>query len=91
MVLAPTNSHGRRLRKRYSKVGSHVFTFLEHPESTRRITMAASGNCGLQPHTAKSQVASVLPGVPTCSLECDPSLERQRDKERMRITRFSQS
>jgi len=33
MVLAPTNSHGRRLRKRYGKVGSHVFTFLEHPDT----------------------------------------------------------
>ena len=29
---APTNSHGRRLRKRYGKVRSHLFTFLEHPE-----------------------------------------------------------
>ena len=32
MVLAPTNSHGRRLRKRYGKVRSHLFTFLEHPD-----------------------------------------------------------
>ncbi len=32
MVLAPTNCHGRRLRKRYGKVRSHLFTFLEHPE-----------------------------------------------------------
>jgi transposase len=32
MVLAPTNSHGRRLRKRYSKMRSHLFTFLELPE-----------------------------------------------------------
>jgi transposase len=32
MVLAPTNSHGRRLRKRYGKVRGHLFTFLEHPE-----------------------------------------------------------
>jgi transposase len=32
MVLAPTNSHGKRLRKRYGKVRSHLFTFLEHPE-----------------------------------------------------------
>jgi len=32
MVLAPTNHHGRRLRKRYGKVRSHLFTFLEHPE-----------------------------------------------------------
>jgi transposase len=33
MVLAPTNSHGRRLRKRYGKVRSHLFTFLEHPNA----------------------------------------------------------
>jgi transposase len=32
MALAPTNPHGRRLRKRYGKVRSHLFTFLEHPE-----------------------------------------------------------
>ena len=32
MVLAPTNRHGRRLRKRYGKLRSHLFTFLEHPE-----------------------------------------------------------
>jgi transposase len=33
MVLAPTNPHGRRLRKRYGKVRSHLFTFLEHPDA----------------------------------------------------------
>jgi transposase len=33
MVLAPTNSHGRRLRKRCGKVPSHLFTFLEHPDA----------------------------------------------------------
>jgi transposase len=33
MVLAPTDPHGRRLRKRYGKVRSHLFTFLEHPEA----------------------------------------------------------
>lgn len=33
MVLAPTNSHGRRLRKRYGKMRSHLFTFLEHPDA----------------------------------------------------------
>jgi transposase len=32
MALAPTNRHGRRLRKRYGKLRSHLFTFLEHPE-----------------------------------------------------------
>jgi transposase len=33
MVLASTNQHGRRLRKRYGKVRSHLFTFLEHPDA----------------------------------------------------------
>jgi transposase len=32
MVLTPTNSHGRRLRKRYGKLRGHLFTFLQHPE-----------------------------------------------------------
>ena len=32
MVLAPTNRHGKRLRKRYGKVCSHLLTFLEHPD-----------------------------------------------------------
>ncbi len=33
MGLAPTNQHGKRLRQRYGKVRSHLFTFLEHPEA----------------------------------------------------------
>ena len=32
MALAPENKHGKRLRKRYAKVRSYLFTFLEHPE-----------------------------------------------------------
>jgi transposase len=32
MALAPTNQHGKRLRKRYGKVRSHLFTFLDHPD-----------------------------------------------------------
>jgi transposase len=32
MVLAPTNPHGKRLRKRYGKLRSHLFIFLEHPD-----------------------------------------------------------
>jgi transposase len=32
MALAPTNRHGKRLRKRYGKMRSHLFTFLEHPD-----------------------------------------------------------
>jgi transposase len=33
MVLAPSNRHGKRLRKRYGKLRSHLFTFLEHPDA----------------------------------------------------------
>jgi transposase len=32
LLLAPDNKHGRRLRKRYDKVRSCLFTFLEHPD-----------------------------------------------------------
>jgi transposase len=32
IVLAPTNRHGRRLRKRYGAVRGSLFTFLEHPD-----------------------------------------------------------
>jgi transposase len=32
MALAPDNRHGKRLRKRYGKLRSHLFTFLDHPE-----------------------------------------------------------
>jgi transposase len=32
MGLTPTNRHGQRLRKRYGKLRSHLFTFLDHPE-----------------------------------------------------------
>ena len=33
MALAPINRHGKRLRKRYGKVRSHLFTFLEQPDA----------------------------------------------------------
>ena len=32
MRLAPGNRHGQRLRKRYDKLRSHLFTFLDYPE-----------------------------------------------------------
>ena len=32
MVLTPANPHGQRLRRRYGKFRSHLFTFLDHPE-----------------------------------------------------------
>ncbi len=33
MALAPTHRDGQRLRKRYGKRRSHLFTFLDHPEA----------------------------------------------------------
>jgi transposase len=35
MTAAPTNSQGKRLRKRYGKLRNHLFTFLEHPVTVR--------------------------------------------------------
>ena len=32
MALAPIHRDGRRLRKRYGRLRSHLFTFLDHPE-----------------------------------------------------------
>ena len=32
MALAPTHRDGQRLRRRYGKLRSHLFTFLDHPE-----------------------------------------------------------
>jgi transposase len=32
MALPPANRQGKRLRKRYGMVRSHLFTFLDHPE-----------------------------------------------------------
>jgi transposase len=33
MALAPVNQHGKRLRKRYGRNRSHLFTFLNHPDA----------------------------------------------------------
>ena len=33
MRLAPVSKHGKRLRRRYAKVRSYLFTFLEHPDT----------------------------------------------------------
>jgi len=33
MALAPVNQHGKRLRKRYGRNRSHLFTFLDHPDA----------------------------------------------------------
>jgi transposase len=34
MALAPTQTDGKRLRKRYARFREHLFTFLDHPEIT---------------------------------------------------------
>ncbi len=34
MAMAPVTKDGKRLRQRYGKVRSHLFTFLDHPEIT---------------------------------------------------------
>ena len=33
MEPAPANRHGKRLRKRYGRNRSHLFTFLDHPDT----------------------------------------------------------
>src|ERR1700693_721189 len=53
-----------------------------------RITMAARGNCGPQPHTAKLQVDSVPSGEPICSRAFDLSLAPQHDGVPTRIGQF---
>ena len=42
MVLAPANRHGKRLRKRYGRNRSHLFTFLDHPDERQRTGTAAN-------------------------------------------------
>jgi transposase len=90
MVLAPTNSHGRRLRKRYGKVRSHLFTFLEHPD-------APPDNNGsereLRPTATYRKVTggSVRSGALICSLAFDPSWVPPHDGERTHIRQFVQS
>jgi hypothetical protein len=89
MALALANSHGRRLRKRYGKVRSHLFIFLEHLD-------APPDNNGcereLRPTATYRKVreASNLNGVPIYSPRFDPSLVQQHDAERMLITLFLQ-
>ena len=84
-------SHGRRLRKRYGKVRSHLVHLPGASRTFRRTTTAASGNCDQQPPIAKSPAASVPTGVPICSLPFDPSLAPQHDGEAMRIRLFALS
>jgi hypothetical protein len=88
MVLAPTNPHGRRLRKRYGKVRSHLFPSWSI-RTFRRTTTAASRNCGPQRPTAKSPAASVPTGEAICSPPFDPSLAPQHGGEATRIRLFA--
>jgi transposase len=89
MALAPTNPHGRRLRKRYGKVRSHLFTFLEHPE-------VPPDNNGsereLRPTATYRKVTGGFRSQwgPICLLASDPSLVPRHDRDRMRIALFLQ-
>jgi hypothetical protein len=90
MVLAPTNPHGRRLRKRYGKVRSHLFTFLEHPE-------VPPDNNGsereLRPTATYRKVTGGFRsawGGRSCSPVFDPSLVLRHDGESTRTRLFVQ-
>jgi transposase len=79
MVLAPTNRHGKRLRKRYGKVRNRLFAFLEHPDvppdnngSERELRPTATYRKSVPPRTRGSPGASDRVGVPTCSPPSDP-------------------
>ncbi len=72
MALAPTHRDGQRLRKRYGKLRSHLFTFLDHPE------VPADNNSSereLRPTATYRKVTggSAPIGGPTCSPACAPS------------------
>jgi hypothetical protein len=58
MALAPTQRDGRRLRKRYGKLRTHLFTFLDHPE------VSADNNCEFQRKAARYSdlIAATIPG-----------------------------
>jgi hypothetical protein len=90
MMLAPVNSHGKRLRKRYGKERNSWFTCLEHPE-------APPDNNGsereLRPTATyrKVTVGSAQTGAPIFSLPFDRSLAPQHDADSMRIRRFALS
>jgi Transposase IS66 family len=86
MVPAPTNRHGKRLRKRYGKVRGHLFTFLEYPDvppdnngGERELRPTATYRRSLPPRTRGSPAASDRTGVPTCSPPSDLSSALRRD------------
>ncbi len=62
MALAPTYRDGQRLRKRYGRVRSHLFTFLDHSE-VWPTTTGPSANCGRQPLIARSPAGSAPTGA----------------------------
>jgi len=72
MVLAPTHRDGQRLRKRYGKLRSHLFTFLDHPELP-----ADNNGCEreLRPTATYRKVTGGFRSTwaPTCSQACAPS------------------
>ena len=50
----PANPHGRRLRKRYGKLRSHLFTFLDHPRLVLDNNGSPSASCVPPRPTARS-------------------------------------
>ena len=96
LVLAPTNRHGKRLRKRYGKVRGHLFTFLEYPDvppdnngGERELRPTATYRKSLPPRTRGSPAASDRTGVPTCSPPSDLSSALRRDAASMHTKPFS--
>ena len=88
MVLAPTNRHGRRLRKRYGAVRGSLFTILEHPD-------VPPDNNGSERELHPPQPTARLPadsghsGAPNCSpISAQWSVPR-RVVELMPITPFA--
>ena len=87
MGLAPTNRHGKRLRKRYGKVRNELFTFLEHPD-------VPPDNNGsereLRPTATYRKVTGGFRsnGALICSPTFDPLSAPQHDAVPMRIRQF---
>ncbi len=87
MVLAPTNQPASGCANVTARCAA-TFSPSWSIRTFHRMTMAARGNCGPQPHTAKSPVDFVPSGEPICSLAFDPSSAPQHDGEPMHIGQF---
>ena len=89
MVLAPANRHGKRLRKRYGRNRSHLFTFLDHPDTP-------PDNNGsereLRPTATYRKVTGGFRSnwAPICSLPSDQLSAQPRDMAPTPIKRLMQ-